>query len=105
MDVLGRVVVLCLAYGVFSSSSCVRPQILSKSSLSLPVLSKISRRVLHGVRNRQAKVGATWLESKASVEVPVPLEDCWGMWSRREAIPKWMPWVKSVIVDQNDQQV
>jgi hypothetical protein len=36
--------------------------------------------------------------SRASVEVPVPLETCWVMWDDRERIPQWMPWIKSVKV-------
>eukprot|EP00879_Flechtneria_rotunda_P029717 GHRR01032160.1.p2 GENE.GHRR01032160.1~~GHRR01032160.1.p2 ORF type:complete len:168 (+),score=34.28 GHRR01032160.1:292-795(+) len=43
-----------------------------------------------------------WLENRASLEVPVPLEICWFLWEDRERIPQWMPWIKSVHV-QKDQ--
>ncbi|KAF5835992.1 hypothetical protein DUNSADRAFT_6608 [Dunaliella salina] len=39
---------------------------------------------------------ARWLENKASVDVPAPLETCWAMWENNERIPEWMPWIKSV---------
>lgn len=41
---------------------------------------------------------AQWLDNRAEVEVPVPLEVCWALWDDRERIPQWMPWIKSVKV-------
>lgn len=46
-----------------------------------------------------------WLENKASVEVPVPLEKCWVLWDDRPQIPKWMPWIKSVEVLDSDPRL
>uniref|UniRef100_A0A7S0S002 Coenzyme Q-binding protein COQ10 START domain-containing protein n=1 Tax=Chlamydomonas leiostraca TaxID=1034604 RepID=A0A7S0S002_9CHLO len=45
---------------------------------------------------------AQWLESKASIDVPAPLEACWVMWDDRERIPTWMPWIKSVKVQEGN---
>jgi len=65
-----------------------------------PVLSRYA-----GASRRNVAMSAGWVESKAVVDVPVPLENCWKMWLKREAIPQWMPWVKSVEVDQNDDML
>jgi hypothetical protein len=32
----------------------------------------------------------------------VPLEVCWTLWEDRERIPLWMPWIKSVTVQQDN---
>ena len=48
---------------------------------------------------------ATWLESEVSVRCTrVPLAVAWDLWSRRELIPQWMPWVTSVVVDEADDR-
>lgn len=36
------------------------------------------------------------------MEVPVALETCWALWEDRELIPRWMPWITSVKVQEND---
>ncbi|MEW5319528.1 MAG: hypothetical protein WDW38_010673 [Sanguina aurantia] len=48
---------------------------------------------------------AQWLENKATVDVPVPLEACFKLWDDRERIPNWMPWIKSVKVLENDARL
>eukprot|EP00200_Dunaliella_tertiolecta_P005430 CAMPEP_0202337382 /NCGR_PEP_ID=MMETSP1126-20121109/85_1 /ASSEMBLY_ACC=CAM_ASM_000457 /TAXON_ID=3047 /ORGANISM="Dunaliella tertiolecta, Strain CCMP1320" /LENGTH=164 /DNA_ID=CAMNT_0048927559 /DNA_START=306 /DNA_END=800 /DNA_ORIENTATION=+ len=48
---------------------------------------------------------ARWLENKASVDVPAPLESCWVLWEDRERIPEWMPWIKSVEVQKDDSRL
>lgn len=56
-------------------------------------------RPLEGARSNGARwVAGQWLENFAEVEVAAPLELCWDMWQDREAIPTWMPWIKSVEV-------
>lgn len=60
-----------------------------------------------GVSNgsmRRARM-AQWLDNRAEVEVPVPLEVCWALWDDRERIPQWMPWIKSVKVLQEDPRL
>lgn len=36
------------------------------------------------------------------MEVAVPLEVCWTLWEDRQRIPLWMPWIKSVTVQQDN---
>mmetsp|Transcript_1027 Transcript_1027/g.1670 ORF Transcript_1027/g.1670 Transcript_1027/m.1670 type:complete len:217 (-) Transcript_1027:386-1036(-) len=48
---------------------------------------------------------AAWLENKASIDVPLPLEPCWSLWDDREKIPIWMPWIKSVKVQTGDTRL
>ncbi|KAF6254160.1 hypothetical protein COO60DRAFT_1542994 [Scenedesmus sp. NREL 46B-D3] len=43
-----------------------------------------------------------WLDNRAGIEVAVPLEVCWTLWEDRERIPLWMPWIKSVSVQQDN---
>eukprot|EP00882_Tetradesmus_deserticola_P023582 GHRQ01025677.1.p1 GENE.GHRQ01025677.1~~GHRQ01025677.1.p1 ORF type:complete len:147 (-),score=1.01 GHRQ01025677.1:138-578(-) len=43
-----------------------------------------------------------WLENRAGIEVDVPLEVCWSLWEDRQRIPLWMPWIKSVTVQQDN---
>ncbi|WIA22689.1 hypothetical protein OEZ86_009655 [Tetradesmus obliquus] len=43
-----------------------------------------------------------WLDNRADVEVAVPLEVCWTLWEDRQRIPLWMPWIKSVTVQQDN---
>ena len=40
----------------------------------------------------------------AEEAVEVPLEAAWALWDDREAIPSWMPWIKSVKVCQTSFQ-
>lgn len=41
---------------------------------------------------------ANWLEHSVQVEVPVPIEEVWALWSDLEQMPKWMKWIDSVAV-------
>jgi uncharacterized membrane protein len=43
-----------------------------------------------------------WLEHSVQVEVDAPMELVWGLWSDLEQMPRWMKWIDSVeIVDDN----
>mmetsp|Transcript_21081 Transcript_21081/g.51579 ORF Transcript_21081/g.51579 Transcript_21081/m.51579 type:complete len:243 (-) Transcript_21081:157-885(-) len=78
----------------------------SAYSISSPLLRLSSSGLVSRKRTRSTHVArAQWLNSKASVQVPLPVEECWGMWLRREAIPQWMPWVSSVEIDNEDRDV
>lgn len=46
-----------------------------------------------------------WLENSAQTDVDVPLEVAWAMWEDRTRIPTWMPWIKSVIVQEDDPRM
>ncbi len=39
-----------------------------------------------------------WLEHSVQVEVEVPIELAWNLWSDLEQMPRWMKWIESVIV-------
>lgn len=39
-----------------------------------------------------------WLEHTVQVEVEVPIEQAWGLWSDLEQMPIWMKWIESVQV-------
>ncbi|MBD2103457.1 SRPBCC family protein [Leptolyngbya sp. FACHB-261] len=39
-----------------------------------------------------------WLEHSVQVEVDVPIELAWGLWSDLEQMPRWMKWIESVKV-------
>ncbi|AFZ35670.1 cyclase/dehydrase [Stanieria cyanosphaera PCC 7437] len=39
-----------------------------------------------------------WLEHTVQIEVDVPIETVWGLWSDLEQMPRWMKWIDSVEV-------
>ncbi|MEQ8752783.1 MAG: SRPBCC family protein [Coleofasciculus sp. G1-WW12-02] len=39
-----------------------------------------------------------WLEHSVQVEVEVPMETVWSLWSDLEQMPRWMKWIDSVQV-------
>lgn len=39
-----------------------------------------------------------WLEHSVQVEVSVPMELVWNLWSDLEQMPRWMKWIESVKV-------
>ncbi|MDJ0897425.1 MAG: SRPBCC family protein [Xenococcus sp. MO_188.B8] len=39
---------------------------------------------------------ANWLEHTVQVEVEVPIEAVWSLWSDLEQMPLWMKWIDSV---------
>ena len=43
-----------------------------------------------------------WLEHSVQVEVEVPIETVWRLWSDLEQMPRWMKWIDSVqILEDN----
>jgi len=45
-----------------------------------------------------------WLEHTVQVEVDVPIELAWGLWSDLEQMPRWMKWIDSVkILEDNPE--
>ena len=43
-----------------------------------------------------------WLEHSVQVEVEVPIELAWNLWSDLEQMPRWMKWIESVkILEEN----
>lgn len=41
---------------------------------------------------------ADWLEHSVQIEVDVPVEMAWSLWSDLEQMPRWMKWIESVKV-------
>lgn len=39
-----------------------------------------------------------WLEHSVQVEVDVPIERVWDLWSDLEQMPRWMKWIDSVAI-------
>ena len=45
-----------------------------------------------------------WLEHSVQVEVEVPIELVWNLWSDLEQMPRWMKWIDSVhILEDNPE--
>ncbi|MFB8791603.1 MAG: SRPBCC family protein [Potamolinea sp.] len=45
---------------------------------------------------------SNWLEHSVQVEVEVPIEFAWKLWSDLEQMPRWMKWIDSVkILEDN----
>ncbi len=47
---------------------------------------------------------ANWLEHTVQVEVDAPMHVVWGMWSDLEQMPRWMKWIDSVkVLEENPE--
>ena len=47
---------------------------------------------------------ANWLEHSVQVDVEVPIEVVWQLWSDLEQMPQWMKWIDSVkILEENPE--
>lgn len=45
-----------------------------------------------------------WLEHTVQVEVDVPIELAWNLWSDLEQMPRWMKWIDSVkVLEENPE--
>ena len=45
-----------------------------------------------------------WLEHSVQIEVAVPIELAWQLWSDLEQMPRWMKWIESVrILEDNPE--
>lgn len=45
---------------------------------------------------------ANWLEHTVQVEVEAPIDTVWSLWSDLEQMPKWMNWIESVKLVEDD---
>ncbi|MBW4682963.1 MAG: SRPBCC family protein [Microcoleus vaginatus WJT46-NPBG5] len=45
---------------------------------------------------------ADWLEHSVQIEVGVPIELSWNLWSDLEQMPRWMKWIDSVKILEDD---
>jgi uncharacterized membrane protein len=46
-----------------------------------------------------------WLDHTVQVEVDVPIDVVWGLWSDLTQMPQWMKWIESVTIDPNDPDI
>ncbi|BAZ46149.1 cyclase/dehydrase [Chondrocystis sp. NIES-4102] len=46
-----------------------------------------------------------WLEHTVQVEVPVPIELVWGLWSDLQQMPRWMKWIDSVTILEDNPEL
>lgn len=45
-----------------------------------------------------------WLEHSVQVEVEVPIDLVWSLWSDLEQMPRWMKWIESVkVLEENPE--
>lgn len=48
---------------------------------------------------------SNWLEHSVQVEVEVPIELSWNLWSDLEQMPRWMKWIDSVHVLEDNPEL
>ncbi|KAB8334469.1 hypothetical protein SD80_008790 [Scytonema tolypothrichoides VB-61278] len=48
---------------------------------------------------------ADWLEHSVQVEVEAPMELVWSLWSDLEQMPRWMKWIDSVKVPEDNPEI
>jgi uncharacterized membrane protein len=48
---------------------------------------------------------AEWLEHSVQIEVDVPMELVWGLWSDLEQMPRWMKWIDSVKISPENPDI
>ena len=46
-----------------------------------------------------------WLEHSVQVEVEVPIDLAWNLWSDLEQMPRWMKWIDSVHILEDDPEL
>jgi uncharacterized membrane protein len=46
-----------------------------------------------------------WLEHSVQIEVDAPVEVVWKLWSDLEQMPRWMKWIESVKVLEDDPEL
>jgi uncharacterized membrane protein len=48
---------------------------------------------------------ADWLEHSVQVEVEAPIELVWSLWSDLEQMPRWMKWIESVKIPEDNPEL
>lgn len=46
-----------------------------------------------------------WLEHSVLVEVNTPIDHVWSLWSDLEQMPRWMKWIESVHILEEDPEL
>ncbi|MCO5556325.1 hypothetical protein L7F22_009872 [Adiantum nelumboides] len=76
-----------------SAASTLSYCFLRSQSLFSPSLTKRSPIF---VSNGTRWTAGQWLDTKARIEVSVPLSVAWDLWTDRERVNRWMPWIHSI---------
>ncbi len=48
---------------------------------------------------------SNWLEHSVQIEVNAPIDLVWSLWSDLEQMPRWMKWIESVHIMENDPDI
>lgn len=48
---------------------------------------------------------ADWLEHSVQIEVEAPIELVWSLWSNLEQMPRWMRWIDSVKIPEDNPDI
>lgn len=48
---------------------------------------------------------SNWLEHSVQVEVEIPIDLAWSLWSDLEQMPRWMKWIDSVKVLEDNPEL
>eukprot|EP00252_Welwitschia_mirabilis_P014937 TRINITY_DN3300_c0_g1_i3.p1 TRINITY_DN3300_c0_g1~~TRINITY_DN3300_c0_g1_i3.p1 ORF type:complete len:241 (+),score=35.82 TRINITY_DN3300_c0_g1_i3:109-831(+) len=51
-----------------------------------------------GARPKFTTISMAWQECKASMAIDIPASEAWKLWSDRESMTRWMPWISSIKV-------
>ncbi|KAH9318691.1 hypothetical protein KI387_020460, partial [Taxus chinensis] len=51
------------------------------------------------------KITMAWQDCTARMEVGVPLSVAWELWSDREGLNRWMPWIASIKVSKDQPEL
>ncbi|XP_057853417.2 uncharacterized protein LOC131063576 isoform X2 [Cryptomeria japonica] len=51
------------------------------------------------------KITMAWQDSTVRAEVDVPLSVAWELWSDREGLNRWMPWIASIKVSKDQPEM
>ena len=46
-----------------------------------------------------------WLEHSVQVEVEVPIDYVWSLWSDLEQMPRWMKWIDAVKIPEEEPEI
>ncbi|MBE9140975.1 SRPBCC family protein [Nodosilinea sp. LEGE 07088] len=46
-----------------------------------------------------------WLDHSVVVDVDVPIETAWDLWSDLEQMPRWMKWIDGVTISADDPEI
>jgi uncharacterized membrane protein len=46
-----------------------------------------------------------WLEHSVQIEVEVPIDLVWSLWSDLEQMPRWMKWIESVTILEDNPEL